>query len=121
MNNCPHLLTNLQNQKCNCGSNSKTCDLGPLRSKTALFPKAMRAEVGQLDVNFREIPTTAYIWLCLLQKITRHIQTSTQEKPIKLSLAAFTPSDNDLSQTSRTLLDFLPSELRNWDYSLLDH
>ena len=36
-------------------------DLKSLKTKTALFPKAMQANVGQLDINFREITTTAYV------------------------------------------------------------
>lgn len=88
--------------------------LGSLRTKTALF-KAMQATVGQLHVGFREITTTAPIW-----KIFMPLAFKLQTRRICLTItAAFTPSENDLRQTSRTLLGCLPSEVRSCVYSLL--
>ena len=41
------------------------------------------------------------------------------EKSIRLSLPALIPTKITLSWTSKNLLDWLPLELRNWDYGLL--
>lgn len=51
-----------------------------------------------------------------LRKIIRdNLQT---RKSIRLLLPAFTPSEDASDPTSRNL-DWLTSELRNWDYNLL--
>lgn len=79
----------------------------------------MRAKVGQLDINFKEITTTAQVWIIFmtvavwsLSKITSDIQ-ATNQKNLSDCL-----SEDILSQTSRNLPVSLSSELRNWDYNL---
>lgn len=96
------------NQKCNCRSLFKPCDLGPLRTKTVLFPKSLRAKVGQLDVSFREITTTAHLWTVFLPIAERTPETlKLQENPSNCHCLPLILLKNDLSQISRNLLDCL--------------
>ena len=53
------------------------------------------------------------------QKNHRRDSNCKSEKSIKLSLPVLTPSENSSTQTSKNLLDSLPSELKSWDYGLL--
>lgn len=41
------------------------------------------------------------------------------EESVRLPLSAMSPPEDVLSMTVRNILDWLPSEIRNWDYSLL--
>lgn len=95
-----------------------TFDLESLRTKTAHFP-SMQVEVGQLDIDVREI-TTAHLWTIFMPAAER------SPRPFKLQtkriyhtpLPAFTTAKDDSRQTSGNP-DCLPSELGNQDHSRL--
>ena len=81
----------------------------------------MQAEVGQLDVNFREISTTAHVWTIFMtvamwatKKNHQRHSNCKPGKSIRLPLSALIPSENASSLTSRNLLDCCLQNSETW-------
>lgn len=84
----------------------------------------MQTEVGELDINFREITTPTLVRKVLLpsavwatQKDRQRYSNCNPRYSIRMLPSVLTPSEDALSLISGNPV-WLLSELRNWDYSL---
>lgn len=100
---------------------SHSFDLESLYNKNFPFSKAMKDKAGQFDTTFREITTIANVWTIFkpvpmetLRKLTRDIQIANQENlPECQYLLALTLTEDASKLTSKNLLSWLLSKLRN--------